>query len=81
MQKSFWYHNDVPQEMIDAFREAAIEIAESEEFQEAARPEVGNYNFVVGDDLEAGRDALLDVAGPGVERWFTFLREVEDVDL
>lgn len=79
--KIFYYHNDVPDEMIRAWREAAIDIANDPEFLERARPEVGDYPWVVGDDLESTQEALLGAGGEGVDRWLTYLEEHEGIDV
>jgi hypothetical protein len=79
--KIFYYHNDVPDEMIAAWRQAAIEIANDPEFLEVARPEIGDYPWVVGDDLDTTQEALLGAGGEGVERWLDFLEKEEGVDI
>ena len=71
----------VPDEMIRAWREAAIDIANDPEFLERARPEVGDYPWVVGDDLESTQEALLGAGGEGVDRWLTYLEEHEGIDV
>lgn len=79
--KIFYYHNDVPAEMIKAWREAAIDIANDPAFLEIAKPEIGDYPWVVGDDLDSTQEALISAAGAGVERWLTYLQEHEGVDV
>ena len=79
--KIFYYHNDVPAEMIQAWRDVAADIATDPEFLELARPEIGDYPWVVGDDLDRTQDALISAAGKGVDLWLTYLQQHEGVDV
>ncbi len=52
VQKIFFLHRDDPPEMVQAWKEAAAQIAQDPEFLEEAREQFGEYPWTVGDRLE-----------------------------
>lgn len=80
MEKVLWVHRTAPQSAIDALRTAAGEVVATPEFREAARAEVGDYPFYVG---EAAERLILSVLDPPAEviAWIKqYLRERHGVE-
>lgn len=56
-QKGVWANGDLPDDIAEAYGEAAAELNEDEEFQEAAQDVLGGYPLLPGSE---GEDILMD---------------------
>ena len=52
-QRILWIHNDEPEGVVEEWRNAAIELADDQEFIDAAVENLGPYTILVGDALDA----------------------------
>jgi hypothetical protein len=78
--KTLWLHGDAPPAAIAALRQAAADIAADPEFLAAARTEVGDYPFHVGEGLTQAM-GVASGATPESVRWIQdLLREKYGVD-
>jgi hypothetical protein len=78
--KVLWLHADAPPAAISALRAAAADAAVDPEFLEAARVEVGNYPFYLGDAVTQTFAAASNVA-PETLKWLhALLRDKYGLD-
>lgn len=57
IQKIIWVHEDAPAEAVTALQEAARQMIADPEFQEVKLNLIGDYEFVVGDEVRDAFDA------------------------
>lgn len=79
LQKVLWFHDEAPQEAVDAVKTAASEIAKDEEFVAEREKVLGPYPLITGEELESGVQTLTKPRPETVEWVQTFLRENYDV--
>ncbi|MBI4539114.1 MAG: hypothetical protein HY704_06340 [Gemmatimonadetes bacterium] len=78
--KVLWLHADAPPAGVAALREAARDLAQDSAFREAARVEVGDYPFFVGDDITRAIAAATQIS-PATLQWVqNLLREKYGVE-
>lgn len=73
LSKAVWLHDDAPQDAIDAWRVAAEGMASDEEL--AADPELGDYELLIGDELESAAASMTDADQQYVDMVIDFLIE------
>jgi hypothetical protein len=59
-QKVMWLHQDAPEEAIQEIREGFVGMTEDPEFQAQEEEVMGDYPLIVGDEVQAAVDGLLD---------------------
>lgn len=82
MHKTLWVHGDAPDEAIQALREGVERTIEDEGFKEGADDVLGDYDPLVGEELEASVDLLNGIQDETLQWVSDFLREeygVEDL--
>ncbi|WP_188206893.1 type 2 periplasmic-binding domain-containing protein [Alkalibacillus aidingensis] len=79
LHKSVWIHEDAPQEAIDALGEAATELVQDEDFQSEGAEVLGNYDPLVGEELEGAIDSLTSIEEETLEWVRNYLKEEYDV--
>jgi tripartite-type tricarboxylate transporter receptor subunit TctC len=60
MQKVLWFHADAPQEAVEAVKAAAVKMAQDPQFLREGTKILGEYPLILGDDLDAQFNALLN---------------------
>lgn len=60
LQKVMWLHDDAPQEAIDQMRQGFEDMIDDPDFADAALDVIGDYNLVVGDDVDGAVATLVN---------------------
>ena len=76
-----WIHEDAGDDVIQAWKDAAVSMNESDEFwSEGGREIVGSTDLLTGDELDRAYDGFMNV-DPEARKWILdFLAEEYDVD-
>ena len=80
MAKVLWLHGDAPSGAIDQLREAARSMLSDSAFVAQAMREIGDYEFLVGEPINAQRDVAAQMPREAREWIGNFLREEFDID-
>jgi len=80
MAKVLWLHGDAPTNAIDELRAAARSMLADSAFVAQARREIGDYEFLVGEQVNAQRDIASQMPQDAREWIADFLRERFDID-
>ncbi|MBI4540837.1 MAG: hypothetical protein HY704_15145 [Gemmatimonadetes bacterium] len=78
--KVLWVHDDAPPEAIEILRRAAGELTNDPAFLEAARMDVGEYPFYVGETAEQRFAVATDVSPAALEWLRSFLVDQHGVE-
>jgi tripartite-type tricarboxylate transporter receptor subunit TctC len=81
LQKVVWLHDEVPPEAVQAWRDAGVALENDDEMWENEGEEILEYPLVVGDEIEAEVEALLDVDEATVDWLVDFLNENYDAGI
>lgn len=68
IQKIVWVHGDAPDGAVEALRAAATEMIADPEFQEVKLNLIGDYQFLVGDQVQTAFDAASSLS-PETLQW------------
>ncbi|SFB01420.1 Tripartite-type tricarboxylate transporter, receptor component TctC [Lentibacillus halodurans] len=80
MHKTLWLHGDAPESAVQALREGVESAVADEDFKKGADEVLGNYDPLVGEDLEASVDALASIEDETLQWVSDFLREEYNVE-
>ena len=79
MHKTLWLHGDAPDAAIEALRAGAVQTVEDEDFKSGADEVLGDYDPLVGEELENSVANLSNIDDETLKWISEFLKEEYDV--